>query len=219
MTIPDCISTVRMLLDSDHEYYYDINGVANEINMAQDLLIYSMHEADDERGLRPLYDTTTDRENIKNNTILNSDVLFPRSLIIYPDPESTVSFHAQYLDFDKYMIMVQRDGMYMTGEFPHSVYWTYVKQYPLAGTQTTIYIQEDGVNTAYTGKLSYIKRPARFDIIGNVGLAVPSEYHYTICSMAAEYINNLDVDENEKSEPVYPQQPHKFRIDNSAGVL
>ena len=58
MTYQECVRFIRILLDSDHEYYCNIQMLESAVNEAQSTLLNILHVSGDERGLRTSYDIT-----------------------------------------------------------------------------------------------------------------------------------------------------------------
>ena len=209
MTSTEAIGLVRMLLDSDHEYYFSMARVIQYINQAQDLMIHALHLSDDQRGLRTLYDVSNNRTTLSNGAVLPNDCMYPKGLNIYPDKNNNNIFYsAQYIDYDRYIVLSNRAGAYMNARFPHSLYWTYQRQWNnTTGTEDTILLHTTDstlASNAYRASLSYIRRPALFSNL--VPISLPQEYHYSVVALAAELINNIDVNELERGEIAYTQQ-------------
>ena len=112
MTSTEAIGLVRMLLDSDHEYYFSMTRVIQYINQAQDLMIHALHLSDDQRGLRTLYDVSNARTILSNGAVLPSDCMYPKGLNIYPDKtNNNIFYSAQYIDYDRYIVLSNRAGV------------------------------------------------------------------------------------------------------------
>ena len=209
MTSTEAIGLARMLLDSDHEYYFSMARVIQYINQAQDLMIHALHLGDDERGLRTLYDVSNNRTTLSNGAILPNDCMYPKGLNIYPDrTNANIFYSAEYLDYDKYITSIQRAGAYMNARFPHSINWTYQRQWNNATNSEDTILLHTTDNTlggnAYRASLSYIRRPALFT--NAVPISLPQEYHFSVVALASELINNIDVNEFERGEIAYTQQ-------------
>jgi len=94
MTPQESIDTIRMLLDSDHEYYYPMQRVIEAINSAQNFMIHALNMANDERGLRPLYDVLSRSLTLRNTSVLPQDCMYPKGLNIYPTASNPALFYA-----------------------------------------------------------------------------------------------------------------------------
>ena len=212
MTYQESIDFIRILLDSDHEYYCSISMVESAINEAQSNVVNILHVSGDERGLRTLYDIayynspTNVVTGIQNDISIPSKCRYPKGLTVNmknPGGEP-ISLFAQYIEYSRYMNLSPRKAAYMqdaTSRFPSALYWTYSHSYNAADRiDASIKYIVDATQPDTTAELSYIKEPPLFSPIQPI--ALPHEYHHVVCLMAAELLNSSDVNELEKGSTI-----------------
>lgn len=215
MTYQESINFIRILLDSDHEYYCNIAMVESAVNEAQSTLLNILHVTGDERGLRTLYDTTYYNSpsnvvaGLPNNVPLPSKCRYPKGLTVNMVSASgnPISLFAQYIEYSRYMNLTPRPGHYMQngGRFPASLYWTYNHSYNMADRlDVSIQYIVDATQPNTTAELSYIIEPTLFS--PTQALVLPLEYHHIVCLMAAELLNAVDVNEMERGTVIDTRQ-------------
>ena len=216
MTYQESIDFIRILLDSDHEYYCNIQMVESAVNEAQSTLLNLLHITGDERGLRPLYDLTyyNTPSNVSagmpNGVPSPVKCRYPKGLTVNMTSASgnPISLFAQYIEYGRFMNLSARAGHYMqnsVSRFPTSLYWTYNHSYNMADRlDMSIQYIVDSTQPGTTAELSYIMEPAIFS--PTQPLVLPLEYHHIVCLMAAELLNNSDVNELERGTVVDVRQ-------------
>jgi len=206
MTALQVIQTTQTLLDDNRAWFPILQGSNyarwNElINYAQLRTIKKYYTVQDERALRTLCAWETGRTNgsdIGVNAPVNIRLLFPRALLI----TNGYTIHATYKPHAFYINYVTP----VTG-MPCAAYYTITQEYSARyGMVSRVLFNTGGTATIY-----YIKEPAPFSydptlVIPDVTLELPPEYHFEVCCLVAEMINDLDVNEAERGEPVYQNQ-------------
>lgn len=238
MTSAECIYTVRMLIDDGRDWFPTTTFLVEAINYAQYRTIHELFKQGDERGLRPLYresdwlQTTDVVYRFIGSEYLSC--LYPRGLKVMADPTvviggvtdpitgSMITANAKYLDNNNYFNYFPQD-FDLPQSFPSNLYYTITYDYDAAAAKQVSYIRftqpNDTVQRDYA-KLVYIEEPRTFTYTAapptDVTLSLPNEYHYTVCSDAAEMVNTLDVGELERSMVAFQNQ--KLTYSNIAEI-
>ena len=216
MTYQECVRFIRILLDSDHEYYCNIQMLESAVNEAQSTLLNILHVSGDERGLRTSYDITFYNTptnvvaGLTNNVPLSIKCRYPKGLTVNMMSASgnPISLFAQYIEYGRFMNLSARAGHYMqnaVSRFPTSLYWTYSHSYNMADRlDLSVQYIVDSTQPGTTAELSYIAEPPIFSPTQN--LVLPLEYHHIVCLLAAELLNAVDVNEFERGTVIDVRQ-------------
>jgi hypothetical protein len=187
MTSLEVINMVALLTDDSQAWFpledgRDYTFLFETITQAQLKTIEKYYTSQEERALRTLYVTTSVMTGAQ---IL--DILYPRALLIadsYTSGQTTTInyYNASYENYDTYINLPTLKSSI----------------YTFKGNQILF-------NLGDTGTLYYLKVPRPF-FHTNPGfnnadttLSLPVEYHFEVCCLAAEMINNLDKEEKERS--------------------
>jgi len=208
MTSIETMRYIRMLLDDSRDWFPTTDFMVNMINEAQIRKVHEYYIKMDERALRPLYTTSTDRQN--GNTITGTTpLLYPRAARMNKYLEDAdYSVLARYVEPDLYFNYTP-PGILPDDEFPRAAYYTITKQYNTSSDvyETYVWLSDTGARL----DLLWIREPDTFvydddDDGNNVPLSLPAEYHHEVCVMAAELINIIDVGEMQRGMAVYQNQ-------------
>lgn len=221
MTPNDCMIFIRTLLDDSRDWFPTTTEIENAVNQAQIEKIRQYYVANDERALRPLYRETALLSSGDRVVDINgADLFYPRSCKVYVDNQmpDTSAYAAQFKDpslFFNYVPPLWEVGM----EFPRTAYYTITKAWDGVASDWATYLHFNGSATTLA-KLRYIAYPATFQyyaVATQTGLSLPSEYHPEICALAAEILNDMDVGEQERGEPVFQNQRLSMRSIGEVG--
>lgn len=217
-----------MLIDDGRDWFPTTEFLVEVINYAQYRTIHDLFKQGDERGLRPLY---RESDWLQNTDAVYRLVggeylscLYPRGLKVMADPTITIASttdpitgnmitaNAKYLDNNNYFNYSPQD--FDTSQpFPSNLYYTITYNYDATADKQLSYIrftQPNGTPRRDYAKLVYIEEPRTFTYTAtpatDITLSLPNEYHYIVCSDAAEMVNTLDVGELERSMTAYQNQ-------------
>lgn len=227
MTSAECVYTVRMLIDDGRDWFPTTTFLIETLNYAQYQIIHQLFQAQDERGLRPLYRETLWLRNgdpITRTSGSNTlTCIYPRGVRIMADPTaliipttpisgSMITGTSKYLDNNNfYNYALPNHDVY--SDYPRMSYYTITYSYNSILDKQMAFLQfTSPTNTImlYEAKLVYIEEPLPFTYTNtpasDTTLSLPSEYHYKVCSDAAEMINTLDVGEIERSLIAFQNQ-------------
>jgi hypothetical protein len=191
-----------MLLDDQAWFPYlrgrHLTFMYEMINIAQIKTIEKYYAIQEERALRTLY---TKIEDVIDGDII-PNFMYPRALVV----KGEVPFTSRFEPNDIYINYVK--GFGSAAGFPKTAVYTINQQ---LGTRNAVqYILN--FNDSLLADFYYLFRPsfgATTQWINGMsvqGIALPPEYHLEVCCLTAELINDLDVNEQERGEPVYQNQ-------------
>jgi hypothetical protein len=189
LTAFEVISAIEIMLDDKSWFPYfktNIQFLYDMISIAQIKTIEKYYATQDERVLRSLY---VIQPNVFDGDAINIEVMYPRTLILYK--EEGTPYSAKYLPSDEYLQYIS----------------TMIGCYTLnkVGLRDIV-----NFNNSLNGDFYYLRRPQNFYIdpngITTQSLSLPYEYHFEVCCLTAELINDLDVNEQERGETVYQNQ-------------
>lgn len=228
MTALETVRFVEMMLDDSIDWYFP--DILKAINEAQIYTVRKYYAMQNERALRTLYrkdqflqlyDTIYYRDALGQKTT-PAVVMYPRSARVYEDETfETNSYTANYIDYFHYINnqfprYESFDGNLNT-RFPKTVYYTLHKLMNNGTLETQIYF-----NAVLPGSridIWYIKQPETFNVDYvlpiDVPLELPAEFHPEIASLAAEMLNDIDVNERERGDITFQNQ--KLNLTNPSG--
>lgn len=192
MTAPETVQTIRMLLDDSNDWYFHTSIINAMINKAQLQKINEYIQNGDERPLQPIFIRTWQN----NTSIINRRCLHPRACTINGQS-------ALYMPNAEYMNYIARD-INISTRFPRELYYT-IHDNIINNQYMQIIQYTSSFNLA---ALWYIREPLPFaytqTFANDQPLELAPEVHIEVCLLAAELLNNLDVDELERSDIVAP---------------
>lgn len=224
MTALESVNLIRLMLDDSRDYYWSTAMIIKAINEAQIRKIREYNMRDDERALRPLYTQATDIADGDVVVDVNGNsILFPRACRVRQSQTGAgVATAAQgqiagYLEEDVFFNFALSPDFSSAGSgtaFPRACFFTITKQWnndPLVLAFESVLRFTGGNNAGWVADLWYIPEPVSFNYVdgdrtADVVLVLPEEYHPEICALAAELLNDLDVNEMGRGEPVYQNQ-------------
>lgn len=222
MTAQETMDMVRILLDDSRDWYPTLNLVISAINTAHRRKVQESYDKQDERALRPFYKVT---DWIPDRTYI-SDILYPRACKmkyaqnINPANINQPPFTYATDDFSHNITYEDADTMFNYAAVGESDVQTFTREcqytlyYDNVNNQAGVYFTAD-LNAINGGselfKLWYIAQPREFLFAPTqsqlaLPLQIPSEYHFEVCTMAAEILNDIDVNELERSTNASQQQ-------------
>lgn len=227
MTAAECVYTTRMLIDDGRDWFPTTAFLVETLNYAQYQVIHQLFQAQDERGLRPLHQETL---WLRNGDPITRTVganrltcLYPRGVRIVADPTALIipttpisgnmiTGTSKYLDNNNfYNYALPNYNVYT--DYPRMSYYTITYSYNPGLDKQIAFLQfTSPTNTImlYEAKLVYIEEPQLFTYTktpaSDTTLSLPREYHYKVCSEAAEMINTTDVGEMERSLIAFQNQ-------------
>ena len=241
MTAQETIAAVRMLLDDSIHHYFEHEMMIYAINEAQLRVIAMGHKEELERMLMPLHEISAPLED--GYAVLNADTL-ERDIVLYPRGfvvSHIVGEHAyQYLREGDYKrrLGIETEDTRVLGRTPSdSSYYGVGQKYPRVGYYTihtrnmsataplsfdselySIVFFNSSVEGT-TGTLYYIRHPRPFyaglaNTDDDVALELPDEFHPLVVAIAAEYLNDADVGEEQRGDLQIPDARNRMRLDN-----
>jgi len=216
MTALETIDMVRLLLDEQRDSFFDTQLKIDAINAAQLRKLHEYYMRGDERALRPLYSTASNMQNggVIQDT-LNRRCIYPRSCRIRQhDGVSLVpiaqSVMAEYLPANEFMNYTAFNRSSAT-VMPRAAYYTVTKGWNgITGVLSPI-IRFTANSNLDVADVWFIRMPDDYayvnaDRTADVPLSFPQEYHIEIVALAADMINDIDVEEYERGMPVFQNQ-------------
>jgi hypothetical protein len=204
------------MLDDSRDWFPTTDEMVRMINQAQIRKLQEYYIAHDERALRPLYRVTA---RFSSGALVGDTVggivypcMYPRALRVYPTTQTPEAqgMHADYVTealFQNYV-----DPAFDPGStFPRSARYTITRAYDAFYLDSETYCLFSNVTGGSNcAKLWYIVYPLpfTFDKLNLTGttLQVPQEYHPEICMLAAELLNDADVNEIERGDVAFQNQ-------------
>jgi hypothetical protein len=215
---------VQMLIDEAKQEFPLSQGeleIVRVINEAQMFKIREYVLKNEERALRPLYRF---RQGLLDSDIVNTNagekLLFTRGVRLYSSDDVPIDegITAAYLQNNMYMNFLAINGFAAGGRFPRQAYFT-VQAVTAANEEYPIIRFNDLTGTTHAD-VWFICEPLRFswDVTTKLGtpLQIASEYHIEVCTLAAEMINDLDIGENERSQPQF--QNEQIQLDKVGNI-
>lgn len=235
MTIRETILFVRMLLDDGMDWYNKQQHVVDVINEAQLRMIDYWVSTGNERALRPLFkfdQYVPDMRNpsgsqsievyevIGNNTV-NRKPLYVRSVLVSLNDISnplrdSFILHANYMPPELFLnnegttTSYNQNGTFVQRSLLTNLYYTIQRRF-FAGEYHNYLLYTDGdtIFDSY-GIVGFVALPLLFS--ETQSLEVASEYHYEVCTLAAEILNGNDVGEKMRSKVAVPEFGQKLDI-------
>jgi hypothetical protein len=119
----------------------------------------------------------------------------------------------EFLEPDVYLNYIRTTHRNQPAQaFPRSAYYTIQKSYVAVDGTIKSYIRFSKGEAGNRAKLWYIAYPKIYNHVftgeagTNQNLELPNEYHFEICALAAELINDMDVNELERGQIAYQNQ-------------
>ena len=201
MTALEVVDMISILTDDSQAWFPMEDGrdyafLFNLIDQAQLKTIEKYYTMQDERALRTLYSSVRVQSGmpIPRNPLpigFQAGVLYPRALILEDvytvNQTSTINlYNASYENYDTYQNLTRTKSRVYT-----------LKNTMIVGRL----VKEIHFNSSDWGTLYYIREPEPFflDNSRQVTLELPIEYHFEVCCLTAEMMNNLDKYETERS--------------------
>lgn len=218
MTSSQTMQLIRTLLDDGRDWFPTTDEIVRTINQAQITKIHEYYAAGDERALRPLYRQTARFSNgaLVGDTVAGTvyQCLYPRALKIFDNVSTPLSQgnHADYVPEDVFF-NYSAPGASPGTTFPRTVRYTITKAYDAFYSDIETYCYfTDGGNSSPTvcAILWYIVTPLPFTFnklsLTGTALQLPEEYHPEIAMLAAEILNDMDVNEVERGDVAFQNQ-------------
>ena len=213
MTPFEVVSMVKMLSDDLIDYSFirsqtvTLNTIINEAQLS---IIEKAYKYQDERCLRPL--SAIALQVAFGSALPN--FLHPRGCSIYPTiPTNTQApfsgIYASYIEYDEY-INSDTPSMGPNRAMPVSSYWT------VADRDILLFSYNTGNEVA---DVLYTNTPPAFNFVAtniqsSTGLSIPSEYHYSVCALAAHMIATRDPNEYQKENNEFNGAKMDYKILN-----
>jgi hypothetical protein len=228
---------VRMLLDDGMDWFNKQQQVVDAINEAQLRMIDYWVQSGNERALRPLFrfdQYVTDMRNpstfptpigvpqtIGGNTITRKPLYVRNCLVSLNDISNplrdTFILHANYVEPE---LFLNAEG----GITSYNQGGAFVQRALMNNIHYSVQRQLDGVSE-WQHYLLFTGGDVLFDAYAIIGfiaypllysrtqaLEVSPEYHYEVCTLAAEMLNGNDVGERERSKVAVPEFGQKLDI-------
>jgi hypothetical protein len=209
MTITETYKFLKMLLD-DARFYFVTKPVATRLlNEAQMRIVRKAHLENDERCLRPLYRRMAAMANglsWGNSAFTDgrrADFLFPRSCIWHRDVNAVLLNIGETLNYQEPEMFFSHEGE-LTGRTRQGIYTVRkgIYEFSTIREERNFFYFTNSSPTNYAS-ITYIRYPLEF---GDNPLEVPQEYHPAVITLAAELANDLDVNENDRGQPMFQNQ-------------
>ena len=239
MTSIEVMNTVRMLLDDGIDWYAKTSHVVDVINEAQIRMLDIFITANEYRALRPLTYLVSAVDMRQPSLVINNIVGFDgtnvrhpyqiNSVVVYPNYRQTeiraddFGLYANYVAPEIFLNYETIYGPYFdnTNTFiqqiePHNLYYTIHKTLTAPHSHITQIKYTNGLIEDSRALVSFIAYPLEFG--ENNTLELASEYHYQVCSMAAEILNSDDVMERERGKVAVPEFGQKLDIEKTGNL-
>ena len=215
MTAREIYRSVAMLLDEGYDDFFSKGDIEYAINQAQLFLIEKLVAQSDELGLRPYYE----KDFVSNVTRYSVDtVSYPRACNLWVSDGTDYEFYStlSYIDYSLQTRLWTPRVITTDGTFTVDYYTLY------PSTNGTTPIKVLATNISSTSTLSikldfaYIKKPKTFAIaaleVNDVNVKALSPYIPEIIFNAAEYLNNIDVMDYDRSEIAVQQMGQRITM-------
>ena len=217
------ITQIRTFLDDGRDYFPTLVEVEAAVNEAQQALIRAYHITDQERQLRTLY--------VNSGQIANGEYIedvggytpiYPKACRFYEYGNNTTileSITGTYIEYPRYINRVPVGYAY-NQSMPHDIVYSFSKEMDSGSLKTKIHFNSS--NADLRADLWYIKTPSTFNYIeGNEAVStsqeLPSECHIEVCAIAAEILNDMDVNEILRGDIAIPQMGQRLKIETGGG--
>ena len=238
MTVQETINTLRMLMDDGWDWYQGTQYVLDAINESQVRVLDEAIMAGDEKCVRPLvrHNTVMDKRNrttgFGNNYIehIDFDTANRRlihtylSCIVYLNNRIQMNndkfgLQAQYQPIQTFLNFDSQAGPYFDDndiyfqiKTPNAIYYTTGRDSQGFTHGDWIMFTNGGLLTQSRAELIYVVYP--LDFAEEQPLELPQEYHFKVCTYAAELINNSDVAETMRGKNARAEFGQKLNIEN-----
>ena len=218
MTSLQTVNMVRLLLDDARDWFWPIAEIIASVNEAQNRILRMAYMAGDERCLRPLYRLGS---GLQDNTVVldplsGNPLLYPRSCRVYQfngvaRPPISQTQTATYIEEPTYYNYLTTEMVRInsgTVTFPRAAFYTIVKAFNTGTGRLEATIRFSSPNAQTTADLWFIPELQPFTYtdptaLNDTPLQLPNEYHMRITTLAAELLNDLDVNERERGNLVF----------------
>lgn len=239
MTVRETIVFVRMLLDDGLDWFNTLEHVIDVINEAQLRMIDYWVATRNERALRPLFYICDGVKDMRNPLLVDPEPitytynidgtdyirkpLYVRSSEIFlnvMDEEEKYKFglQANFIPVELFLNNEGHLGSYedatlawVREPIPQNASYTIRQGVDSVGEiQSYILFTYGDVAEDSTAMVSYVAEPLLFG--EDQELEVSPEYHYEVCTLAAEILNGNDVGERMRSKVAVPEFGQKLDI-------
>lgn len=237
MTIRQTMVLIRSLLDDGHDFYNDINMIVNVVNEAQLRMIDYWVATNNERALRPLYRMAMyvrDRRNpitpnqpietyedLNGNPVRRKPLYVRNCLVSLNDLDSDIrnrfTLHANFLTPELFLNSegnltdYNNNGSFQQTSMPHSLSYTIEHGLNILNEwQDYLLFTYGDLLIDSTAIVGFVAIPFLFS--ETQPLEVADEYHYEVCTLAAEILNSNDVGERNRSKVAVAEFGQKLDI-------
>lgn len=201
MTQFETLYMIEMLVDDGMLEYAGDAEVLSTINEAQMTKLRDYYAQPDERAMRPFYK----QSGFLDSGAAIADLLFVRAVRVYDtttqaDADSRT---ASYIDYGKFI-------NYDSPGFGPGLAHIQTSHYTLYNGN----LYFDKKASTQRAKVWYVRTPATFST--SQPLELPAEYHFEVVALAADMLNDMDVNEQERGVPAEQNQP--LSIEAEGGI-
>lgn len=231
MTAQEVINTVRLLIDSGHEWYADFAMLEQIINTAQMKILDAYILKGEERVFRKLvvYESDVDVNQLNINTTFA--IFQPRHCIIKVEPPNEPELFVRQLSYLPPHLFFSNNYLgrrYLSANavLPRISYWSYQNMWDLTTnsqySEIKILNHNEAASYFVDGKaklyLTYIRYPAVFSLDNNQTLELSDETHLEVAALASELINTIDVLEYERGLALPPESGARLTLDRTGAM-
>lgn len=234
MTAQEVVNTVRLLIDSGHEWYADFAMLERIINTAQMKILEAYVAKGEERVFRNLVvlESNLQVNDINKGVIRTAFAIFqPRHCIIKVQPPNEGELFVRQLSYmapplffnDDYL---GRKYLRAVTNLPRIAYWTYKNLWDLTNaiqySEVEILNYNENANYFQDGNvdlyLTYIRYPFLFSLATAQNLELADEVHLEVAALAAELVNTIDVLEYERGLALPPESGARITLDKTGAI-
>jgi len=210
MTAPQAIKMMQMLLDDGRFWFSHQAEVVNSINEAQLMVLKKYISLQDEYILRESYRYA---ETVYNGDTVVASVsgeylFYPKAVRVRTGTETQQEDAqlASYLSPDLYDNFIRTNSWYPGGRYPRSLYYTIKSEYNSVSGLYEPKLYFNSPDATANAFIWFICIPRRFywevsgvnvsqNEINDIPLETSDKIHTEICLVAAEILNDRDVEE------------------------
>lgn len=221
MTAREIYRSVVMLLDEGYEDYYNKSDIEYAINQAQLLLLEKMVANSDEIGLRPFYgkDFVTPPARYLGDTLL-----YPRGCNLWIENGGEYKFYSSlsYLDYGVYNRWWTPRNITFDGSFTVG-YYSLIPKEITGDMYKSLVVNLYGYSAINIYlDFTYIKQPLTYSIGSveddDVTVTLLTPYIPELIFNAAEFLNNIDVMDYDRSEIAVQQMGQRITMQGVGNV-
>lgn len=221
MTAREIYRSVVMLLDEGYDDFYSKSDIEYAINQAQLLLLEKMVANSDEIGLRPFYEKDF---VVPGTRYLGDTVLYPRGCNLWIEEDDTYEFYStlSYMDYATHNRLWTPRNISFDGSFTVG-YYSLIPEEVDDALYKTLVVNLYGYSAVHVYlDFAFIKQPLTYSIgateNNDVNVTLLTPYIPELIFNAAEFLNNIDVMDYDRSEIAVQQMGQRITMQGVSNV-